>query len=326
MGRQSSGMGGAIRANQALELDKTFRRYFGRSSEHSKAQRETLAELGAVTGNTNPLVSGEIGTRVNAWQAGELGVNHSKFGEIGEVNRWNFGGDIRAHVPNEVQSRINNVVGTTVGNTVGTTVGNVVGTTVGNEVGTRVNNTVGTTVGNRIGVGMKAWGIGNIGTRVENTVDTAMQRWNLGGSIDTRVGNRAEVSVQGWGIGQIKTKISDWAYDVQARMDIVSATAAYYQGLSNAIKSMFSATGGYMTAHDPRIVGEKGPELWAPETSGTLYSNPLTKRLIGAGGGTGSTVAVASPTNLTIQLDPFTTRLLLSGRAVNTSTRAGVGV
>jgi len=50
-----------------------------------------------------------------------------------------------------------------------------------------------------------------------------------------------------------------------------------------------------------------------------VHNTGQTKRLMG-GGGTPS-----GPLNITLQLDPYTTRMLLEGRPANTSTRAALG-
>ena len=156
--------------------------------------------------------------------------------------------------------------------------------------------------------------------------------WNGGasqGNIGTRVDNRADVSVQGWGIGQIKTKVNDWASDAVAKTEVVSMTVQGLTGMIKAIKDVvpWLAAGGPVAPRMPVVVGEKGMEMFVPDSAGTVYSNTATRRMIsGAAGYSTQTGVLAGPSHITIQLDPHTTRLLLSGRAVNSSTRAGVGV
>jgi hypothetical protein len=56
-------------------------------------------------------------------------------------------------------------------------------------------------------------------------------------------------------------------------------------GISTALKAMFMAEGGPVSAGSPYIVGERGPELFVPSSSGSIVSNSKMSSGGGAMGG-----------------------------------------
>jgi len=73
-----------------------------------------------------------------------------------------------------------------------------------------------------------------------------------------------------------------------------AVTAPLGTGLGNFFKNLFRAEGGPVGSGNPYIVGERGPELFVPRTSGSIVSND---RLAGAsfgGGGINITYNIAS--------------------------------
>ena len=56
-------------------------------------------------------------------------------------------------------------------------------------------------------------------------------------------------------------------------------------GISTALQKMFMADGGPVSSGSPYIVGERGPELFVPSSSGSIVSN--SKMSSGGGGGMG---------------------------------------
>ena len=131
----------------------------------------------------------------------------------------------------------------------------------------------------------------------------------------------------------IPMKVAAWS--ARATADTTDTTVNWAYASMDAFARQIAgklggrAMGGPVRALTPYIVGENGPEVFTPESAGTVYSNAESRRLRSSGGDGGpatTTVVASAPSRITIQLDPHTTRLLLSGRAVNSSTRAGVGV
>jgi hypothetical protein len=310
----ASGIGGLV-----IEQEKIMRRYFGRNSEHAKNQREGNAELGSVVGNTDPLVSGEVGTRVNRWQAGELGVGNSKFGDIGQVRGWSAGelgvGNAKFGDIGRVNAWGAGELGTRVNNTVGTTVGNTVAATIGNKVNTALNE----------------WGVGRIPTTTDipRTVDTnaigrtsvAIDGFGLGGRLPTRT------AVEQVDIGSMPTRMVGWATRAEANVNMTEIQPSAAEVFARSIAGRLGgrAMGGPVLGRIPVMVGERGPEVFVPDASGTVYNAGDTRKLMSSSAYTSPRMS-GGPMNISIQLDPYTTRLLLSGRAANTSTRAGVGV
>ena len=45
------------------------------------------------------------------------------------------------------------------------------------------------------------------------------------------------------------------------------------------------ASGGTVQTNKPSLVGERGPELFVPNTAGTIKNNADTKQMVGSGGG-----------------------------------------
>ena len=73
-----------------------------------------------------------------------------------------------------------------------------------------------------------------------------------------------------------------------------AVTAPLGTGLGNFFKGLFKAEGGPVGSGNPYIVGERGPELFVPRSSGSIVSND---RLAGAsfgGGGINITYNIAS--------------------------------
>lgn len=64
--------------------------------------------------------------------------------------------------------------------------------------------------------------------------------------------------------------------------------AAFGLSGTNALptRSLGAAGGGAMYSNQPRLVGERGPELFIPNAAGTLMNNMNTKSALGGGGGT----------------------------------------
>ena len=68
----------------------------------------------------------------------------------------------------------------------------------------------------------------------------------------------------------------------------------YGMGFSNLFSPSKRATGGPVTANQPYIVGERGPELYVPNTSGSVVSNEMLKRYGSNNGGGSRTIRFES--------------------------------
>jgi hypothetical protein len=329
-GSASGGGGGRTQGWRArtdpMEQEKALRKFFGRSSDFHKGQREQNAELGSIIGNTDPLTSGELGTKVGKWSAGRIDVENPR---IGEVERWRVG-------PIGVDSPKYQDIGMMRGWFVAP-----IGVQHGKfgEIGdvNRWNvSPIGVQHGrfDRIGR-VDEWGAGTIGTNVHNRVGAAIEQWGVGRDIGTVVGDwqvpgrlPTRTDIEASSVNNLPTRVIGWATRAEANVDVTSMSTDAARTFAGQFAAIFGplrhAMGGSVAAKTPIIVGEEGPEIYTPQAGGTIYSNPETRRFLGRGtsGGTGVGGAMA----ITLQLDPAATRSLLEGRAVNTSTRAGRGV
>lgn len=306
--------------------ERTFRRYFGRSSDHYKAQASMMAELNAILGNTDAL-SGEINTKtiIKKWNkdSGKVDVLNP---DIGRVNRWDAG---------RLGTSVNNWAAGQLVGIQGNVGANVKAWQAGQLVGIQGN----------VGVWNSGWKarFDNIG-RIDN--------WNAGqqvqvksnkGSLNATVWQQGTVAVKGnltqiqevKKLGKIENRSVVTFNNIGAisRLKELKVRAgllltridAIQQGLINikisGVSIKFGQQGGMWRAGTTAVVGEAGPELVTFPTAPTVHSHTASKQMarqMFSGGGN-------TPMKITLQLDPATTRLLLSGRPVNTSTRAAVG-
>jgi hypothetical protein len=330
-GGSASGSAGGGTGWQArpdpMQHEKALRKFFGRSSEFHKGQREQNAELGSLVGNTDPLTSGELGTKTKKWEAGTLGVENPR---IGQVDRWSVG---PIGVDSPKYQDIGNVKGWFVA-PIGVQHGKFA------EIGD-VNRWGAGTIGvqhgrfDRIGR-VDSWEAGTLGTNVQNRVGAAIEQWGVGRDIGTAIGDwqvpgrlPTRTDIEASSVNNLPTRVVGWATRAEANVDVASMSTDAARTMAGQFSAIFGplrhAMGGPAVARHPIIVGEEGPEIFTPHASGTIYSNPETRRFLGGNGTSGGT-SVGAPMSVTIQLDPVATRSLLEGRAVNTSTRAGRGV
>jgi len=65
-------------------------------------------------------------------------------------------------------------------------------------------------------------------------------------------------------------------------------------GLGSFFKNLFRAEGGPVASGSPYIVGERGPELFVPRSSGSIVSNDNLSGMAAGGGGINITYNIAS--------------------------------
>jgi hypothetical protein len=337
----AGGGGGGGGRPDPLAGEKTLRKFFGRSSDNFKNQRAQLDEIGRVGGNTEPL-KGELPTRsrVDRWDAGTLGVDNPRYGDIGRVARWDIG-EIGTKVHNELGVRERGEPGVHVRNELGVHERGEPGVHVRNEPGVHERGEPWTNIRNEPGVHERGEPWTKVRNRVNADVEGTVGSWikndSIGANIrnailGTSVENEPKVSIPGTVTtderGKVGARIVGWDSSVHAPVSIVDWVAKAIHGFWDWLKGLFGlrAMGGPVAARTPYVVGERGPELFTPQAAGTVYSNPETRRFLDGRGTTGSLSAAPAMMSVTFQLDAHTTRMLLSGRAVNTTTRAGVGI
>jgi len=73
-----------------------------------------------------------------------------------------------------------------------------------------------------------------------------------------------------------------------------AVTAPLGTGLGSFFKNLFRAEGGPVASGSPYIVGERGPELFVPRSSGSIVSNDNLSGMAAGGGGINITYNIAS--------------------------------
>lgn len=94
--------------------------------------------------------------------------------------------------------------------------------------------------------------------------------------------------------GKLSEVIRNLTQDLLRMAFKEAVTAPLGAGLGDFFKNLFRAEGGPVGAGSPYIVGEKGPELFVPRSSGSIVSNDNLAGMGGGGGGVNITYNIAS--------------------------------
>ena len=98
--------------------------------------------------------------------------------------------------------------------------------------------------------------------------------------------------------GKLSEVLKNLANDILRLAFKEAVTAPLGTGLGSFFKNLFRADGGPVGAGSPYIVGERGPELFVPRSSGSIVSNDnLAGATMGGGGGVNITYNISGGMN-----------------------------
>ena len=300
-----------------------WRRYAGKTSDAYKNAKEQSRALGALLGNTAPIKDGRVktDTDVKGWDAtAKVTVSNSgwgaKFDRIGKIDSWNTGQQVQ------------------VGNGAFAGIGTISQWTAGQLVAVRGS----------VGVMNNGWtaSFDNIGT---------IKNWNAGQQVNVRSAGKSGLLISQWSAGTMAVKgdltqigsigkigrivenvplMNSQIGAIQRLKNLKIIAGAMLTNIGAIQKGLININvtgntfkvfqqGGAVRKGQTVIGGEGGPEIFTAPAAGYIHSNTASKQMMSAQSRGGSM-------NVTLQLDAHATRLLLSGRAANTTTRAAVGV
>jgi len=129
--------------------------------------------------------------------------------------------------------------------------------------------------------------IGKRFEELERSVDPAVTAVEGLNSVFSNMGNALDTFVQTG-----KFKFGDFAKSIIADLAKIAAKAAITKLFTLIGKSILGpkAAGGPVMASKPYLVGEQGPELFVPNSAGSIMTNASMNKNAGAGSGMGATV------------------------------------